>query len=396
MTPVPRERLIAGIMSGTSADGVDVALVALDRSSRPTLVHAAVHPFDAETRAAILTLAEPDGGDARAVSRLNYHLAQAYADALTATLAESGVPAARLDLVGCHGQTIAHLPNETVPSTLQAGSGPALAALSGVPVVYDFRAADVALGGQGAPLIPFVDFLLFHERAASHAVGVLNLGGIANLTLLPAGVTDPTQVVAFDSGPANIVIDGLMRGLAGADYDRDGQLAAAGTVHDGLLAELLRHAYFDRPLPKSTGREEFGAPFVAALIERGRLLNLSDADMIATATMLTARSIAQSLEAVPVRHRPAELILGGGGALNPTLRVMLGSELPGVTLLRHEDVGWPSDAKEAIGFALLADAAIRAVPSALPNVTGTREPLVLGALAPGRPPRVWPDWIGHA
>jgi anhydro-N-acetylmuramic acid kinase len=394
--PMPRERLIAGIMSGTSADGVDVALVALDRASRPTLVHAAVHPFDAETHAAILTLAEPDGGDARAVARLNFHLARAYADALAATLAESAVPIARLDLIGCHGQTIAHLPNEVVRSTLQAGSGPALAALSGVPVVYDFRAADVALGGQGAPLIPFVDFLLFHERAASHAVGVLNLGGIANLTLLPAGATDPAQVVAFDSGPANIVIDGLMRILAGADFDRAGRLAAAGNVHDGLLAELLRHGYFDRTPPKSTGREEFGAPFVAALIQRGKRLSLSDADLIATATMLTVRSIARSLETVSEQHRPAELILGGGGALNATLREMLGAELPDVTLLRHEDAGWPSDAKEAIGFALLADAAVRAVPSALPNVTGTREPLVLGALAPGRPPRIWPDWIGQS
>jgi len=392
---MPRARLVAGIMSGTSADGVDVALVALDTASRPTLVHAAVHPFDTATRAAILTLAEPDGGDARAVSRLNVHLARAYADALAATVAEAGVPSAQLDLIGCHGQTIAHLPNETIPSTLQAGSGPALAALSGVTVAYDFRAADVALGGQGAPLIPFVDFLLFHERATDRAVGVLNLGGIANLTLLPAGTTDPTQIVAFDSGPANIVIDGLMRVLVGADFDRDGQLAAAGSVHDGLLAELLQHDYFDRTLPKSTGREEFGAPFIAELVQRGKRLNLPVADLVATATMLTARSIAQSLRIVPEQHRPAELILGGGGASNPALRQMLAAELPGVMLLQHEDAGWPSDAKEAIGFALLADAAVRAVPSALPNVTGTSEQLVLGALAPGRPPRVWPDWIGQ-
>jgi anhydro-N-acetylmuramic acid kinase len=393
---MPRERLIAGIMSGTSADGVDVALVELDRTSRPTLVFAAVHPFDAATRAAILTMAEPDGGDARAVARLDFLLARAYADALSATLAEAGAPSAALDLIGCHGQTIAHLPNDTMPSTLQAGSGPALAALSGVPVVYDFRAADVALGGQGAPLIPFVDYLLFHERAASHAVGVLNLGGIANLTLLPAGVTDPAQIVAFDSGPANIVIDGLTRVLAGADFDLNGELAAAGNVHDDLLVDLLQHEYFDRTPPKSTGREEFGAPFVAALIQRGKRLSISDVDLIATATMLTARSIASSLETVSEQHHPVELILGGGGAHNPTLRRMLGAELPDVALLRHEDVGWPSDAKEAIGFALLADAAVRAVPSALPNVTGTREPLVLGALAPGRPPRVWPDWIGQS
>jgi anhydro-N-acetylmuramic acid kinase len=173
-------------------------------------------------------------------------------------------------------------------------------------------------------------------------------------------------------------------------------LAAVGKVHDDLLAELLRHEYFNRALPKSAGREEFGAPFVAALVQRGKRLGLADADLIATATMLTARSIAQSLDNVSEKHRPVELILGGGGASNPTLRRMLGDELPDVALLRHEDAGWPSDAKEAIGFALLADAAVRAVPSALPNVTGTREPLVLGAIAPGRPPRVWPDWIGQS
>jgi anhydro-N-acetylmuramic acid kinase len=392
---MPRERIVAGIMSGTSADGIDVALVALDHASRPTLLHDTVHPFNSATRAAILSLAEPDGGDARAVARLNFKLARAYADAVSATLDAAGVPSARLDLIGCHGQTIAHLPNEPEPSTFQAGAGPALAALTGVPVVYDFRAADVALGGQGAPLIPFVDYLLFRERAEHQSIGVLNLGGIANVTLLPAGVTDPAQIVAYDSGPANIVIDGLMRALAGAGYDRDGQVAASGTVHAELLEELLQHPYFDRALPKSTGREEFGAPFVAALIRRGKDLNLADADLVATATMLTVRSIARSLAIVSERHRPDELILGGGGAHNRTLWQMLDAELRNVTLLRHEDVGWPSDAKEAIGFALLADAAVRAVPSALPNVTGTREPLVLGALAPGRTPHVWPDWIGE-
>jgi len=393
---MPRERLIAGIMSGTSVDGVDVALVALDAASHPTLVHAAIHPFDAATRETILKHAEPDGGDARAVSYLDFHLAQVYADALSATLAEAGVPVERLDLIGCHGQTIAHLPNDAVPSTLQAGSGPALAALSGVPVVFDFRAADVVLGGQGAPLIPFVDFLLFRERAAHQPVGVLNLGGIANLSLLPASVTTPSQIVAYDSGPANIVIDALTRVLTGTDFDLNGEMAAVGSVNEELLAHLLEHEYFSMRLPKSTGREEFGAQFVAELIDRGERLGLSEEDLIATATMLTARSIARSLELVPVEHRPTELIIGGGGAFNPTLRKMLAAELRDVSMLRLEDVGWPSDTKEAIGFALLADAAVRAVPAALPNVTGTREPLVLGAIAPGRPPRVWPDWIGQA
>jgi anhydro-N-acetylmuramic acid kinase len=309
-------------------------------------------------------------------------------------LRSAGLASDALDLIGCHGQTIVHLPGGSPPATLQAGSGPALAALIGVPVVFNFRAADVALGGQGAPLMPFVDWLLFNEHVRERPLGVLNLGGIANVTILPRGAAGPGDVIAFDTGPGNMIIDRLARDLMGRPFDRDGAVAAAGSVSDVLLADLLADPYFSRPLPKSAGREEFGGAFVARLCEAATGRNLRPADLLATATALTAASVAGAMRALAPAARPATLVLGGGGVRNPSLRAMLANALPDMTILQHEDFGWPSDLKEALGFALLADAAVRGVQASLPNVTGASAPLVLGAVAPGRPPKVWPDWIG--
>jgi anhydro-N-acetylmuramic acid kinase len=392
----PRERLIAGIMSGTSADGIDVALVKLDPDDRPRCVASNEAPFGASLRERILALAEPGGGTTQDVARLHCQLATAYAHALHATLRVAGLE--RVDLIGCHGQTLAHLPHEGV--TFQAGSGPALAALTGAPVVYDFRAGDIALGGQGAPLIPYVDWLLLRDLVREDTVASLNLGGIANVTILPAGLTSPRELVAFDTGPGNMVIDALAQRLLGATRDSDGALAAAGLSNDELLSELLTHPYFQRPLPKSAGREEFGAVFVDQLLERGA--GLSAPDLLATATRLTAKSIANALFSLPAwtgqgaLQRVERLLVAGGGARNPTLLRMLRDELPNVRVQVIDDIGWPADGKEAIGFALLADAAVRGLPAGLPNVTGASAALVLGAIAPGRPPHVWPDWMGQA
>lgn len=389
----PRERLVAGLMSGTSVDGIDVAIVRLSPSHEPELVTGAEVPFDHALRAMILDCAEPGGGDSRTIAGLHLRLAHAYADALSTVLTSSPLGLDTLDLIGCHGQTIAHWPNDPTPTTLQLGSGAALAALVGVPVVHDFRAADVALGGQGAPLIPWVDWRLFRAVAQERSIGVLNLGGIANMTLLPAGISAPDELVAFDTGPANMVIDGLARRLLDEPFDHDGRAAARGQVDYALLTQLLRHPFFARPLPRSTGREEFGDAYVRDLVGAAGARNLGPADVLATATALTAHSIAHALSLVAPHLRPAEIILGGGGARNATLVAMLADLLPGVAISRHEDYGWPSGLKEALGFALLADAAVRGEPTALPNVTGAPRPLVLGAIAPGRPPNVWPDWI---
>jgi anhydro-N-acetylmuramic acid kinase len=297
-----------------------------------------------------------------------------------------------VDLVGCHGQTVAHLPHEGV--TFQAGSGPALAALTATPVVFDFRAGDVALGGQGAPLIPFVDWLLFGELARERPVAALNIGGIANVTILPAGLSSQQDLIAFDTGPGNMIIDALARQLLGERRDEAGATAAAGESHAQLLSDLLAHPYFQRELPKSAGREEFGATFTARVLELGA--GLSTPDLLATATRLTATTIARALLQRPGPFDIERLIVSGGGARNPTLLRMLEDELPGVLVRTTDEFGWPSDSKEAVGFALLADAAVRGVPAGLPNVTGAGAALVLGALAPGRAPRPWPDWIDQS
>jgi len=392
---MPRSRLIAGIMSGSSVDGVDIALVRIDATEQIALVGAAGYAFEPVLRASILAAAEPAGGDTHAVATLHFALAATYARAVDETLTSAGIDRADLDLIGCHGQTVAHWPNDVVPATLQLGSGPALAALSGVPVVHDFRAADVALGGQGAPLMPWVDWRLFADAARSRPIGVLNLGGIANITLLPRGISEPSTLLAFDTGPANMVIDGLMRHYFGEPLDQDGQVAARGRVNQFLLDAALGHEFFHRPLPRSAGREEFGDAFVTWMRERGTALGLVASDLVATATALSAVAVARSIAHTPNEWHPQEIVIGGGGAHNATLVHALEAATPGVTLSTHERHGWPSDFKEALGFALLADAAVRGEPTALPNVTGVREPLVVGTIAPGRQPRVWPDWIAR-
>jgi anhydro-N-acetylmuramic acid kinase len=392
---VLRERAVAGIMSGTSADGIDVAIVRLAMDHPPQLLGGHTSSFDPDLQVRVIATAEPGGGSAEEIARLDFALAAAYADAIRAASSAALLDMEAIDLIGCHGQTIAHLPRACPPATLQAGSGPALAALTGIPVVFDFRAADVALGGQGAPLIPYVDWLLFRDHARDRPLGVLNLGGIANITLLPRGVDDPAQVIAFDTGPGNMVMDRLAREVLGEPFDRAGALAARGTVDELLLHDLLEHQYFSLPLPKSAGREEFGAAFVARVRGLARERGLEAADLMATAAALTARSVALSLDRVALGARPARLLLGGGGAHNATLRSMLAAAMPHTAIMAHEDFGLSGDLKEALGFALLADAAVRGVSAALPTVTGAREAYVLGAIAPGRAPRVWPDWIGQ-
>jgi anhydro-N-acetylmuramic acid kinase len=382
-----RARLVAGIMSGTSADGIDVAVIELTADNRPRFVTASETPYDTQLRDRVLALAEPGGGTTQDIARLHHHLAIAYADALRETLRGAGLTG--VDLIGCHGQTLAHLPREGV--TFQAGSGPALAALTATPVVFDFRAGDVALGGQGAPLIPFVDWLLFGDLARDRGIAALNIGGIANVTILPAGSASARELIAFDTGPGNMLIDALARRLLGERRDDDGAAAAGGECNAQLLSEMLEHPYFQREAPKSAGREEFGEAFAERLLTLGA--GLSTTDLLATATKLTAATIARELLPQADPFRVEQLLVSGGGAHNLTLLRMLRDALPGVLVRTTDEVGWPTDSKEAVGFALLADAAVRGVPAGLPNVTGAREPLVLGSIAPGRPPHPWPDWI---
>jgi len=347
---------VAGVMSGTSLDGIDVAIVEI-KGHRISTVGFQSTPYSDATRRAILAISNTTT-TTRAISQLNFQLGELYARAVLRACRRYGPIA----LIGCHGQTIYH---EGGVSTFQIGEAAVIAERTGVPVVSDFRARDIAAGGQGAPLVPFVDCLLFrHPRRTRIA---LNIGGIANITVIPSGI-------AFDTGPGNMAIDALVREHTRGrqNFDRGGRIAAQGNLNRPLLDRLLADPYYRRKPPKSAGREQYGAEFVARLKQTGLPL----ADLIATATVLTAATIA--LAAAP--FAPDELIVSGGGAHNPQILSHLAAFLPGVALATSTDYGIDVDAKEAIAFAILAYQTWRRKPSNLPSATGARRPVILGSV----------------
>ncbi|HLH19031.1 MAG TPA: anhydro-N-acetylmuramic acid kinase [Bryobacteraceae bacterium] len=358
--------LVAGLMSGTSLDGIDVAVVEMPalRTRRFYSV-----PYPARFRERLLAVSDADTHTAE-ISRLNFEVAELYARALRR--------AGRVHLIGCHGQTIYH---EGGRNTLQIGEPAILAERAGAPVVSNFRARDIAAGGQGAPLVPYLDYVLFrHPRRTRIA---LNIGGIANLTVIPPGA-QLEDLVAFDTGPGNMVIDALAReATAGKqNYDRGGRIAARGTVDRRLLDELLRDPYYRRRPPKSAGREQYGAAFVERMKRSGRPIE----DLVATATVLTAATIASAVMEQTREPRPApiDLIVSGGGGHNPQIMAHLAGFLPGIAVASSSDYGIDADAKEAIAFAVLAYATWRGRPSNVPSATGARRPVVLGSITPHR------------
>jgi anhydro-N-acetylmuramic acid kinase len=378
--------LLVGLMSGTSADGIDAVVAEVAGAGAETTARLLGHhhvAYSPEVRAAVLAACEPTA-PLPEVARLDVRLGELFAEAALAVMREQGIES--VDAIASHGQTVCHLPDRAAGgATVQLGDPAVIAERTGATVVADFRRRDMAAGGEGAPLVPFADFVLFRSRECSRAVQ--NIGGVANVTVLPAGGT-LDDVIAFDTGPGNSVIDGVAAAITGGRMalDEDGTMAASGLPHEGLIAWLMEHPFFRRPPPKSTGREEFGPPFAARLIERGRELGLDDADLAATATALTAASIASAYRNfVAPRHAVAEMILGGGGSLNPTLVRMLGDRLPGVTVRRHEDFGIPAQAKEALAFAILGHETLMGQPANVPTATGARHPVVLGIIVPGRP-----------
>ena len=346
-------------MSGTSLDGIDVAIVDI-RGRRVETIGFTETPYPDSMRKAILAVSNTDTHTA-AISRLNYQLAELYAKAVLRAIRRFGA----VELIGCHGQTIYHKGRS---NTLQIGEPAVLAERTGVPVVSNFRARDIAAGGQGAPLVPFVDYLLFRHRTRTRVA--LNIGGIANVTLLRSGC-GPEDVIAFDTGPGNMAIDGLAREV-GLPCDRGGKLAASGSVNAKLLDELLAEPYYRRKPPKSAGREQYGAEFIARLKATGLPLR----DLIATATVLTAATIAMSVAS------PDELIVSGGGTHNPQIMGHLAGFLPGVAISTSTDHGIDADAKEAIAFAVLAHETWRGRESNLPSATGARRAVILGSITP--------------
>ena len=381
-------RLVAGIMSGTSLDGIDTVIARITGSGRGMtfdVVAFGFQPYPAALRADLMRQSTSDTSDVREISQLNVRLAIEYSAAVEALLEQEGIAVVDLDLIGSHGQTIHHVPvpercaGEMVTSTLQIGDPSVLANRLGVPVVGDFRLADMALGGQGAPLVPYFDYVFYSDDERTR--GLLNLGGIANLTVLPAGGT-AGDVTAFDTGPANILIDLIAERLFALPYDANGELAAAGSVDDDLLIELLtQDRYLSTPPPKSTGRELYGAVYAEAIIEAGRERGLTSHDIIATASAFTAASVYQAYARyVRERHAIDELIVSGGGRRNDFLLRRLRESFTPITILPIDDFGIDADAKEALCFAVLAHETANGVPTGMPSVTGASHAAILGKL----------------
>ncbi len=376
--------IVVGLMSGTSADGTDAAVVEL-HGSPPRLqwrLLAHIHqPHPPALREEIFACLRPETGSADRLCALNFSLGRAFGEAALAAIQAAGLTASQVDLIGSHGQTLWHIPTGPRASTLQLGEPAVIAEMTGLPVISNFRTRDVAAGGQGAPLVAYVDGLLL--RAEKTVRAALNIGGIANVTYLPPLNCDAEPVFAFDTGPGNMLIDDAVhRATGGAQtYDRDGELAGSGRVHEGLLQMLLDDPYFGQRPPKTTGREHFGAQLGEQVWRRAAALGLGSADLAATLTELTAQSIARAFHD-DLPEIPEEVIVSGGGARNPVLMARLAAHLPGSQWMPSDAVGMGVEAKEALAFAVLAYESWHRRPDNLPAATGASHAVILGNLAP--------------
>jgi len=377
-------------MSGTSADGIDAALI--DLSGAPPvlewrMIQHTLTPYPAEVRAEVFACFRPEGGTVDRLCALNFALGQAFADAALNCLRAAGLTPADADLIGSHGQTMWHIPTGPNASTLQLGEAAVIAEATGLPVISNFRVRDMAAGGQGAPLVAYVDQLLFtHPTLARTA---LNIGGIANFTWLPPRAIAPhssalTPAFAFDTGPGNMLIDDAVRRVTGGaqDYDHDGAMAARGTVSDDLFEELMDHPYIVAKPPKTTGREVFGAQLGEQVWQRAQTLGLSNEDIVATLTMVTAASIAHA-HRVFLPRLPDEVIVSGGGARNQTLMRFLQQQLAPARVYTSDELGISVESKEAAAFAVLAYETWHGRPGNLPNATGASKAVILGNITPG-------------
>lgn len=381
---------VAGVMSGTSADGIDVAIVcieprrrtAADRPKLTLLAHEAF-PYSAPLRRAVLAAMNASSIATAELARLNWRLGLAYAECVRATAKKLRIP---LDLIGCHGQTLYHQSHplsyagRSFACTWQLGEPAAIASAITIPVVSNFRPADMFAGGQGAPLVPLLDYVLFAHARLGRVLQ--NIGGIGNLTAIPAG-SQPSAVIAFDTGPGNMVIDALAQQLFNKPFDRNGAFAARGTVIEPVLRSALHHPYFRLKPPRSAGREQFGREYAAEFLSNCRRSSPKPEDAIATATALTAESIAQSYQrfVLPaMSNNPVDYIVSGGGARNATLMALLAERLDPFRckLSTSASHGLPVEAKEAAAFALLAWQTWHHLPGNVPSATGASRPVILG------------------
>jgi anhydro-N-acetylmuramic acid kinase len=387
LTSAGRSMIVAGLMSGTSADGIDVALVRFTPRAGGTamkILGFRTLPYPAGFRRLLIRNSGRATARLDEISGLNMFLAGMFADAVGKLAASLGIRSGEIGLIGSHGQTIGHYPGgrlltgKKVRSTLQIGNPAVIAKLTGIPTVGDFRTGDVALGGSGAPLVPLFDHLVFSSPGVNR--GILNIGGIANITILPKG-GDPAGVRAFDTGPGNMAIDLVMKKYFHRGFDRGGATALSGRIDPRILRRLARHPYLRTPPPKSTGRELFGEEFVRWALSGAR--RVRGEDVVATFTEFTAMSVFLACTAhVRKKDRPEELVVSGGGAENACLMDALARYFAPAPVVRSDLYGIPADAKEAICFALLAYRTLCGEPGNLPAVTGARRPGVLGVICP--------------
>ena len=382
----PRLR-VAGLMSGTSVDGVDVAIMEISRRKVRLLAYDTFR-YPPSVRRQIFGLFQPETSRVDDICHLNFALGELFACALISLAKKSGLGLKSIDLIGSHGQTIYHMPNgrtfrrRKLRSTLQIGEPCVIAERTGITTVADFRPRDIAAGGEGAPLVPYADYLLFRDRSRNRAIQ--NIGGIANVTYLPASCR-VNDIIAFDTGPGNMMIDRavFLASRGKKLYDAGGRWAARGKIHEPLLKELMQHRFVRRRPPKSTGREDFGVQFADAVYGQARRKGIPTADILATFTAFTASTISDAYR----RHLPGtvdEVIVSGGGSRNAALFKMLQEKLSPARVVLADAYGISADAKEAVSFGILAYETIRGVTNNVPSATGAETPTVLGKIVMGK------------
>ena len=382
-----KERLVIGLMSGTSADGIDAVLTRITGNGLDIRVEEQAFlflPFPAEVHERIIRVVGGSYGGAEELCKLSNYLGQQYAKACVMLCEQAGIATADVDLAGNHGQTVWHMPKTAeylkaqVRGTLQIGEDAYIAEALGCPVVGDFRVRDMAAGGLGAPLVPYVEYLLY--RRTDKTVALQNIGGIGNVTILPRDCT-LDQVTAFDTGPGNMLIDAFISQMTEGQktYDENGAIAAGGIIHKGLLGYLMEDPYLKIIPPKNTGREYYGREYLDRICEYSRAQGIEDVDCLRTITRFTAESIAYGLRHFTGEY-PDQLIIGGGGSHNPLILADLADCLPGCAILTGEDVGYCSDSKEAVAFAVLASEAVSGNCTNVPSVTGAAAAVVCGKI----------------
>jgi anhydro-N-acetylmuramic acid kinase len=395
---------VLGMMSGTSADGIDAALVNISNSRNGFSAALEAHhhtPFRASVRETVLRIANGAPTTTAEVGELNFAIGEELARAAIESCRRWRVALKDVSLIGSHGQTVFHmgaparfLGRVRAPSTLQIGDINVIAERTGITTIGDFRPADMAAGGQGAPLIPFVDYLLYRDEKLGRVA--LNIGGIANVTVIPAGAK-PKDVFAFDTGPGNMIVDAMVARITHgrASYDAEARFALGGRTIQELLLRLMRDPYLREKPPKSAGREQFGEPYARSLLSWGQQHHAGPADLVRTATVFTALSIADAFRRfILPRTRVEELIITGGGARNPLMVAQLAAALPGIETVPSAQFGVPPEAKESFGFAVLAYETYHRRPNNLPSATGAHHPVVLGKIVHAQPGRTLSRWPG--